>query len=85
MGGAGVYGAAHRTELSGSPMPIPSAGSGHSRDSRRRSAGLLAILPILAVLGALLLPIAPVGGMSDETYVRLMTGALKVLKALGRR
>jgi hypothetical protein len=28
-------------------------------------------------------PIAPFGGMSDETYARVLTGALRVMKAVG--
>jgi succinate-semialdehyde dehydrogenase/glutarate-semialdehyde dehydrogenase len=31
------------------------------------------------------LPIAPSFGMSQETYVRVMTSALRTLKAIGRR
>jgi succinate-semialdehyde dehydrogenase/glutarate-semialdehyde dehydrogenase len=30
-----------------------------------------------------LVPIAPFGGMSDETYARVLTGALRVMKAVG--
>jgi succinate-semialdehyde dehydrogenase/glutarate-semialdehyde dehydrogenase len=32
-----------------------------------------------------LLPIGPVAGMSEETWARVMTAALRTLKAVGRR
>jgi succinate-semialdehyde dehydrogenase / glutarate-semialdehyde dehydrogenase len=32
-----------------------------------------------------LLPITPVLGMSEETWTKVMTGALRVFKAAGRR
>lgn len=55
-------------------MPIPSAGSGRTHESRRRSSGLLAMLPILAVLGALLLPFAHVAAASVTIEARGLVG-----------
>jgi succinate-semialdehyde dehydrogenase/glutarate-semialdehyde dehydrogenase len=51
---------------------------------RHGSEGILKYTESQNVTAQYLLPIAPVGGMSEETYARLMTVALKLLKAVGR-
>lgn len=55
-------------------MPISSAGHGRSHHPPRRRAGALAILPILAVLVGLLLPLAPVAAASVTIEARGLVG-----------
>ncbi|NYG07464.1 succinate-semialdehyde dehydrogenase/glutarate-semialdehyde dehydrogenase [Phycicoccus badiiscoriae] len=64
----------------------PMGGMKQSGVGRRHgSEGILKYTESQNVTAQYVLPIAPVGGMGEETYARLMTGALTVLKALGRR
>ena len=64
----------------------PMGGMKQSGVGRRHgSEGILKYTESQNVTAQYVLPIAPVGGMGEETYARLMTSALTVLKALGRR
>ncbi len=64
----------------------PMGGMKQSGVGRRHgSEGILKYTESQNVTAQYVLPIAPVAGMSEETYTRLMTSALKVLKAVGRR
>jgi succinate-semialdehyde dehydrogenase/glutarate-semialdehyde dehydrogenase len=67
-------------------VAAPMGGMKQSGVGRRHGAeGILKYTESQNVTAQYVLPIAPVGGMSQETYARLMTGALQVLKTLGRR
>ena len=67
-------------------VAAPMGGMKQSGMGRRHGAeGILKYTESQNVTAQYLVPVAPVRGMSEETYVRLMTGALKTLKALGRR
>jgi succinate-semialdehyde dehydrogenase/glutarate-semialdehyde dehydrogenase len=67
-------------------VAAPMGGMKQSGVGRRHGAeGILKYTESQNVTAQYLLPIAPVGSMSQETYARLMTGALQALKALGRR
>jgi succinate-semialdehyde dehydrogenase/glutarate-semialdehyde dehydrogenase len=67
-------------------VAAPMGGMKQSGVGRRHGAeGILKYTESQNVTAQYLLPIAPVGSMSQETYARLMTGALQVLKTLGRR
>ena len=44
--------------------------------------GLLKYTETQNITSQHLVPIAPFGGMSDETYARVLTGALRVMKAV---
>jgi succinate-semialdehyde dehydrogenase/glutarate-semialdehyde dehydrogenase len=64
----------------------PMGGMKQSGVGRRHgSEGILKYTESQNVTAQYLLPIAPVGGMGEETYARLMTSALGLLKSLGRR
>ena len=64
----------------------PMGGMKQSGVGRRHgSEGILKYTESQNVTAQYVLPIAPVGGMSEETYTRLMTAALRLLKAVGRR
>jgi succinate-semialdehyde dehydrogenase/glutarate-semialdehyde dehydrogenase len=64
----------------------PMGGMKQSGIGRRHgSEGILKYTESQNVTAQHVLPIAPVGGMGEETYTRLMTSALRLLKALGRR
>jgi succinate-semialdehyde dehydrogenase/glutarate-semialdehyde dehydrogenase len=64
----------------------PMGGMKQSGVGRRHgSEGILKYTESQNVTAQHLLPIAPPFGMGQETYVRAMTGALRALKALGRR
>jgi succinate-semialdehyde dehydrogenase/glutarate-semialdehyde dehydrogenase len=64
----------------------PMGGMKQSGVGRRHgSEGILKYTESQNVTAQYVLPIAPVAGMSEETYARLMTGALRALKTLGRR
>jgi succinate-semialdehyde dehydrogenase / glutarate-semialdehyde dehydrogenase len=63
----------------------PMGGMKQSGIGRRHgSEGILKYTESQNVTVQHVLPIAPVGGMGEETYTRLMTGALRLLKVLGR-
>ena len=67
-------------------VAAPMGGMGQSGVGRRHGAeGILKYTESQNVTAQYLLPIAPSLGMSQETYARVMTGALRALKALGRR
>ena len=67
-------------------VAAPMGGMKQSGVGRRHGAeGILKYTESQNVTAQYVLPIAPVHGMSEETYTRLMTGALRTLKALGRR
>ena len=51
---------------------------------RHGSEGILKYTESQNVTAQYVLPIAPVAGMSEETYARVMTAALRLLKAVGR-
>jgi succinate-semialdehyde dehydrogenase/glutarate-semialdehyde dehydrogenase len=64
----------------------PMGGMKQSGVGRRHgSEGILKYTESQNVTAQHVLPIGPSFGMSQETWVRSMTGALRVLKALGRR
>jgi len=64
----------------------PMGGMKQSGVGRRHgSEGILKYTESQNVTAQHVLPIAPVLGMSQETWARTMTGALRVLKAAGRR
>jgi succinate-semialdehyde dehydrogenase/glutarate-semialdehyde dehydrogenase len=66
-------------------VAAPMGGMKQSGVGRRHgSEGILKYTESQNVTAQLLLPIAPVAGMSEETYTRLMTAALRVLKSVGR-
>lgn len=63
----------------------PMGGMKQSGVGRRHgSEGILKYTESQNVTAQYVLPIAPVAGMGEETYTRLMTGALRLLKAVGR-
>jgi succinate-semialdehyde dehydrogenase/glutarate-semialdehyde dehydrogenase len=63
----------------------PMGGMKQSGVGRRHgSEGILKYTESQNVTAQYVLPIAPVAGMSEETYTRLMTAALRLLKAVGR-
>ncbi|SDP35037.1 succinate-semialdehyde dehydrogenase / glutarate-semialdehyde dehydrogenase [Pedococcus dokdonensis] len=63
----------------------PMGGMKQSGVGRRHgSEGILKYTESQNVTAQYLLPIAPVAGMGEETYARVMTAALRVLKAVGR-
>jgi succinate-semialdehyde dehydrogenase/glutarate-semialdehyde dehydrogenase len=63
----------------------PMGGMKHSGVGRRHGAeGILKYTEPQNVTAQRLLPIAPSHGLTEEAYTRLMTGALRALKALGR-
>lgn len=67
-------------------VAAPMGGMKQSGVGRRHGAeGIVKYTESQNVTAQYLLPIAPVGSLSQETYARLMTGALQVLKSLGRR
>ena len=64
----------------------PMGGMKQSGIGRRHgSEGILKYTESQNVTAQYLVPIAPVFGMSEEAWARFMTGALRVLKATGRR
>ena len=52
---------------------------------RHGSEGLLKYTESQNITSQHLVPIAPFGGMSDETFARVLTGALRAMKAVGLR
>jgi succinate-semialdehyde dehydrogenase/glutarate-semialdehyde dehydrogenase len=52
---------------------------------RHGAEGILKYTESQNVTAQYAVPIAPAFGMSQETYAKVMTGALRALKALGRR
>src|SRR6478672_12939386 len=67
-------------------VAAPMGGMKQSGVGRRHgSEGILKYTESQNVTAQYVLPIAPVGGMGEETYARLMTAALRTLKAVGRR
>jgi succinate-semialdehyde dehydrogenase/glutarate-semialdehyde dehydrogenase len=63
----------------------PMGGMKQSGVGRRHgSEGILKYTESQNVTAQYVLPIAPVGGMGEATYTRLMTGALRLLKTVGR-
>ncbi|WP_270886247.1 succinic semialdehyde dehydrogenase [Pedococcus sp. 5OH_020] len=66
-------------------VAAPMGGMKQSGVGRRHgSEGILKYTESQNVTAQYLLPIAPTPGMSEELYARLLTGALKALKAAGR-
>jgi succinate-semialdehyde dehydrogenase/glutarate-semialdehyde dehydrogenase len=64
----------------------PMGGMKQSGVGRRHGAeGILKYTESQNITAQYLLPIAPSMGMSEETYTRMMTSALRALKAAGRR
>lgn len=67
-------------------VAAPMGGMKQSGMGRRHGAeGILKYTESQNVTAQYLLPVAPSLGMSEETYVGAMTGALRLLKVLGRR
>ena len=67
-------------------VAAPMGGMKQSGLGRRHGAeGILKYTESQNITAQHLLPIAPVLGMSDETWTTVMTGALRALKAMGRR
>jgi len=52
---------------------------------RHGAEGILKYTESQNVTAQYLVPIAPALGLSQESYTRVMTSALRVLKAVGRR
>jgi succinate-semialdehyde dehydrogenase/glutarate-semialdehyde dehydrogenase len=66
-------------------VAAPMGGMKQSGVGRRHgSEGILKYTESQNVTAQYVLPIAPVAGMSEETYARVMTAALRFLKAVGR-
>jgi succinate-semialdehyde dehydrogenase/glutarate-semialdehyde dehydrogenase len=64
----------------------PMGGMKQSGVGRRHgSEGILKYTESQNITAQYLLPIAPVLGLSEESYTRVMTAALRALKAAGRR
>jgi succinate-semialdehyde dehydrogenase / glutarate-semialdehyde dehydrogenase len=67
-------------------VAAPMGGMKQSGVGRRHGTeGILKYTESQNVTAQYLLPVAPVRGMSEETYTRVMTSALRALKAVGRR
>jgi succinate-semialdehyde dehydrogenase/glutarate-semialdehyde dehydrogenase len=67
-------------------VAAPMGGMKQSGVGRRHGAeGILKYTESQNITAQYLLPIAPAFGLSEEAYVRVMTSALRALKALGRR
>ncbi len=67
-------------------VAAPMGGMKQSGMGRRHGAeGILKYTESQNITAQYLLPVAPPRGVSDETYARLLTGALRALKAMGRR
>jgi succinate-semialdehyde dehydrogenase/glutarate-semialdehyde dehydrogenase len=67
-------------------VAAPMGGMKQSGVGRRHgSEGILKYTESQNITAQYLLPIAPVLGLSEESYVRAMTSALRALKAVGRR
>jgi succinate-semialdehyde dehydrogenase/glutarate-semialdehyde dehydrogenase len=67
-------------------VAAPMGGMKQSGMGRRHGAeGILKYTESQNITAQYLLPVAPPRGVSDETYARLLTGALRALKAVGRR
>jgi succinate-semialdehyde dehydrogenase/glutarate-semialdehyde dehydrogenase len=67
-------------------VAAPMGGMKQSGVGRRHGAeGILKYTESQNVTAQYLVPVAPFAGLSEERFARLLTGALRGLKALGRR